>query len=131
MKNKRMRYPLAGLLAAGCAIGVALPTRVAAQVSQSDFDSLKKMVQELNDRVQKLDQVHQQDQQAHERDVQQLQQLRQQLGDTQKTALDAQQKAETASQVQPIHPIPPGEGNATHNFMVVGDAEVQWGKVDG
>jgi len=51
------------------------------------------------------------------------------LGDTQKTATDAQQKAETA-QAQSIRPMP-GEGNATHNFTIVGDAEVQFGKVNG
>jgi hypothetical protein len=118
-----------GVLAAGCAMAVALP-QPAAAVTDEEFNALKSMVQQLGEKVQKLEQGHDQDQKTHEQDQQQIQQLKQQLGETQKTATDAQQKAEAAAQVQPTRPMP-GEGNATHNFTMVGDAEVQFGKVDG
>jgi hypothetical protein len=99
-------------------------------VTDDEFDALKKAVQQLGEKVQKLEQTHDQDQKTHEQDQQQIQQLKDQLGATQKTATDAQQKAEAAAQVQPTRPMP-GEGNATHNFTMVGDAEIQFGKVDG
>ena len=37
-----------GLAAAGCALGVALPARVAAEVSDADFNALKDLVQQMN-----------------------------------------------------------------------------------
>ena len=118
-----------GILAAGCALGVALTPRAAA-VTDEEFNTWKTMVQQLVEKVQKLEGVHDQDQKTHEQDQQQIQQLKDQLGVTQKTATDAQQKAEAAAQVQPTRPMP-GEGNATHNFTMVGDAEIQFGKTDG
>jgi hypothetical protein len=128
---------ISAALAVVCAVGVALPTDVAAQVSDSDFNALKKMVQELNEKVQKLEQDHQQDQKAleqnqkqREQDQQQIQQLKQQVVETEKTATNAQAKAEEVATAQAVHPLP-GEGNATHNFTMVGDAEIQFGKVDG
>src|ERR1017187_318330 len=125
----RIHTRLFGILAAGCALGLALTPRAAA-VTDEDFNALKNMVQQLGEKVQKLEQTHDQDQKTHEQDQQQIQQLKEQLGTTQKTATDAQQKAEAAAQVQPTRPMP-GEGNATHNFTMVGDAEIQFGKVDG
>jgi hypothetical protein len=127
MKNGSQSFVI---LAAACAFAIAFPLRGAAQVSEEDFKALKKLVEQLNDKMLKLEQVHDQDQQTHSRDQQQIDQLKQQLGETQKTATDAQQKAQAAAQVQPTRPLP-GEGNASHNFTMVGDAEVQFGKVDG
>jgi hypothetical protein len=118
-----------GILAAGCALGVALTPRAAA-VTDEEFNTWKTMVQQLVEKVQKLEGVHDQDQKTHEQDQQQIQRLKEQVGETQKTATDAQQKAEAAAQAQTPRPMP-GEGNATHNFTMVGDAEVQFGKVDG
>ena len=46
--------------------------------------------------------------------------------EAQKTATEAQGKA----QVQPVAPAL-GEGLATHNFTLAGDAEVQFGKIAG
>ncbi len=112
------------------AAGVALPARTLAAVSDADFDSLKRAVQQLQQQVQGLMQTHEQDQKVHQQDQQQIQQLKEQLGQTQLAVTNAVQKAESAAQVQPVHPIPPGPA-ATHNFTVVGDAEVQFGKVDG
>lgn len=109
-------------MAAGCVIGGTL-IPCAAAVTDDEFNALKKMVQQLGEKVQKLEQTHDQDQQ-------QIQRLKEQLGETQKTATEAQQKAEAVEQVQATKPMP-GEGNATHNFTMVGDAEIQFGKVDG
>ncbi len=112
-------------------------TQAFAAVSDDDFNALKDVVNKLNQRLDQLEKSHAQDQQTidqnqkiHEQDQQQIQRLKQRLDETQKTAADAQQKAEAASQIQPVHPIPEGP-SATHNFMMVGDAEVQFGKTDG
>ena len=115
---------------AACMIAVALPTSALAQVSQDDFNALKKMVEQLGGQVQKLEGAHEQDQKTHQQDQQEIQHLKQQLGETQATATNAMQKAESAAQVQPVHPVPPGP-SALHNFTMVGDAEVQFGKVHG
>src|SRR5579859_7255914 len=112
-------------------------TAPAAEVTDEDFKALKDLVIQQGRRLDQLEQAHERDQKnideskkIHQQDLQEIQKLRQQVQDTEKTATDAQQKAEAASQVQPVHPIPPTPG-ATHNFTVVGDAEVQFGKVDG
>jgi hypothetical protein len=122
---------LAGMLAAGCALGLVLPARA---VDDDEFKAFKEMVTR---KLEELEKAHEQDQktlqesqQRHEQDQQEIQRLKQQVEQTQKTAADAQQKAEAASQVQPAAPLAEGPA-ATHNFMVVGDAEVQFGKVDG
>ncbi|MBU6402669.1 MAG: hypothetical protein KGS61_20300, partial [Verrucomicrobia bacterium] len=124
MKTRSLIY---GMLSAGCALGVALPARSLAAVSDEDFEALKKMVQQLSEKVQYLEQTHQVDQQAHQQDQQKIQQLQQQVDQTQQMATNAVQKVEAASQVQPIHPIARGL-SALHNFTLVGDAEVQYGK---
>jgi hypothetical protein len=133
-----MKLPFArsAALALACLLGFALPTG-AAEVSEADFNALKDLVNQQGKRLDQLEQAHERDQKTieqnqkvHEQDQQEIQKLRQQIQDTQKTAADAEQKAEAAAQVQPVHPVPPTAG-ASHNFMVVGDAEVQFGKVDG
>ena len=126
----RIHTRLCGLLAAGCALGVALTPRAAAAVTDEDFDALKKAVQQLGEKVQKLEQTHEQDQQTHQQDQQKIQQLQQQLDQTHEIATNAVQKAEAAAQVQPVHPLPPGPA-ATHNFQLAGDAEVLFGRVEG
>lgn len=107
------------------------------EVTEEDFKSLKDLVIQQGRRLDQLEQDHQRDQKTieenkkiHEQDLKEIESLRQQVQDTRKTATDAQQKAEAASQVQPVHALPQGPG-ATHNFTVVGDAEVQFGKVSG
>jgi hypothetical protein len=142
-----------------CLMGIGLVSRTAAEISDEDFNTLKQQVQQLSDKVQKLEQVHEQDQQTHQQDQEKIQQLQQQLGKTQQTAADAQEKAKAAArmqrkveqlqeqvsetqktavegkgavgaQVQPVAPVPEGP-LALHNFTLVGDAEVQWGKTEG
>jgi hypothetical protein len=155
----KTRSNILGVLAAACVMGISLQSRMVAEISDDDFKTLKEQVQQLSDKVQKLEQVHEQDQQTHEQDQKQIQQLQQQLGKAQETATDAQQKARAATkmekkvqqleeqvgvtqktvaegkavsgtQVQPIAPVPSGP-LALHNFVITGDAEVQFGKVQG
>jgi hypothetical protein len=132
----KIRFQIAGVLAGVCALGVAW-SAAAATVDEEDFKALKDMVIKQGQRLDELEKSHAQDQKTieqnqkiHEQDQQEIQRLKQQLDTTQKTAMDAQQKAEAASQIQPIHPIPEGPA-ATHNFTMVGDAEFQFGKIDG
>jgi hypothetical protein len=125
MKKRSLVY---GVVVAGCAMGLVLPRQAWAAVSDEDFNALKNMVQELNEKVKKLEQVHDQDQQTHQQDQQKVQQLQQRLEQTQQIATNAVQKAEAAAQVQPVHPMPPGP-SATHNFQLAGDAEVLFARI--
>lgn len=116
---------------------LAFASSALAAVSDDEFNTLKDLVTKQGQRLDQLEKDHQADQEklqqsqkVHEQDQQQIQKLQQQLDQTQKTADSAQQKAEAAAQVQPVHPVPEGP-SATHNFTMVGDAEVQFGKVDG
>src|ERR1035437_2219111 len=126
MKRHTQRYKI---LAAGCALGVALTSQASA-ITDEEFNALKNAVQQLGDKVQKLEQVHERDQQTHEQDKQKIQQLQQQLDQTGQVATNAVQKAEAAAQIQPVAPIPPGPA-ARHNFQLAGDAEVLFGRVQG
>ena len=120
---------LAGTLAVMCAVGVAQPPTASA-VTDEEFNALKEAVTKLGQKLDQVEKVHEQDQKVHEQDQQQIQELKQQLGETQQAATNAVQKADAAVvQVQAVHAIPEGP-SATHNFTMVGDAEVQFGKVD-
>ncbi len=92
--------------------------RAAAVVSDEDFNALKNTVQQMDQKMQALEQTN-------ELDQEQIQQLQQRLGETQVMATNAAQRAE-AAQAQAT----PGPG-ARHNFTMVGDAEVQFGKTAG
>jgi hypothetical protein len=125
-------------VAAGCALGVALPPCAAAAVSDEDFNALRSMVTNQDQRIGQQDQrigqlekLHEQDQQTHAQDQQTIQQLQQRLGETQLLATNAAQKAEAAARVQPAYPLPGGALSATHNFTMVGDAEIQFAKAQG
>lgn len=69
-------------------------------------------------------------QKVHEQDQQQIQRLNQQIQDIQKTATAPQPKAEEASRILPVNAVAASPA-ATHNFNMVGDAEVQFGNIDG
>ncbi|MGA3283803.1 MAG: hypothetical protein ABSD57_05010 [Verrucomicrobiota bacterium] len=127
----KMRSIILSVAAAGCAMGLVLPPRAAAVVSDEDFNALKSQVQQLNDQVQELKREHQQDGITHNEDQMKIQQLQQQLGETQVLATNAAQKAEAAAKIQPVYPVPSGAMSALHNFTMVGDAEVQFGKTEG
>jgi len=120
-----------GVAAAACVLGVALTPRVAAMISDEDFNALKSMVTNQDQRIGQLEKLHEQDQQTHQQDQQTIQQLQQRLGETQTLATNAAQKAEAAAKIQPVNPIPSGVMSALHNFTMAGDAEVQFGKSQG
>jgi hypothetical protein len=133
--------------------------RAVAEVTDDEFQRLKEQVQQLSQKVQQLEDIHQQDVQTHAEDQQTIHNLQDQVVKTRNTALDAQEKARSAArlqkkfkvledevsvapktetegkavastQVQPVAPVPPGP-LALHNFTIVGDAEVQFGKTQG
>lgn len=113
--------------------GLALPRPAAAAVSDEAFEALKNMVQNLTEKVQKLEQSHDTDVKTHAEDLQKIQALQQQVGETQKTALDAQQKADVAAKASTstVSSVAGGGIAATHNFTLAGDAEVQFGRIQG
>lgn len=127
-------HPLStGALALGCALAMTLPSSAAA----ADDQDMQAWKDQVIKRLEQLEKSHEQDQKTieqnqkiHAQDQQEIENLKRKLDETQKTATDAQQKADAAAQVQPIHPVTEGP-SATHNFTMVGDAEVQFGKVDG
>jgi hypothetical protein len=123
--------PILGVLAAVCVLSAALPRSASAQVSPDDFNALKKMVEQMGDRLQKLEQTHQQDQKTHEQDQQVIQQLQQQLGETKAAVTNAQQTADNAAKAQAAAPAAGPSQGPMHNFTMVGDAEVQFGKTAG
>ncbi len=130
----KLLVPLVLALSAG---SLLFPLGARAAVSDEDFQALKDLVTKQGQRLEQLEKAHTNDQQTieqnqkvHDQDQQEIQKLKQQLDSVTKTATDAQQKADAAAQVQPVHPVPEGPA-ATHNFSMVGDAEVQFGKVDG
>src|SRR5439155_21004680 len=94
---------------AGCVLGAALPSRVIAAVSDDDFNALKNVVNEQ---------------------AQKIQQLQQQLDETHSIATNTVEKAEAASKASPLYYPPSTAHAAIQNFTMVGDAEIQFGKVD-
>jgi len=126
----KIRSQICGVLAAGCAVGVVVPQRAAAVISDEQFNQLVNKVDRDDQRIDQLEKTHQQDVQIHVQDQQKIHELEQKLGETHTIATGAAQKAEAASQVQPVAPIAAGP-SAKHNFMMVGDAEVQFAKPEG
>ncbi len=131
-----MKRILSLSVALGLSLG-QLPEACALTITDEEFQALKDLVHQQGRRLDQLEQAHdrdlktiEQDRKLHQEDQQEIEKLKQQLMETQKSAAEAQQKADAASQVQPVHPLPPTPP-ATHNFTMVGDAEVQFGKVDG
>ena len=157
----KMRLNIFGVVAAVCLIGIALPYRAAAEISDEEFNALKDAVKQLGEKVQKLEQTHEEDQKTHEQDQLKIQQLEQQVGETKKAASEAQQEAGSAAQMKlklsqlqeqvgetqktatvaqqkaeaaaQVQPVAPVPSGAlaTHNFTLAGDAEVQFGKIAG
>jgi len=80
------------------------------------------MVEGLNSEVQTLKATHEEDQAT-------IHKLQLRVGDTEQTAAAAQQAATAATAAAQATPAPAPSPNATHEFMVVGDAEVQYGQV--
>jgi TolA-binding protein len=128
METRRWIY---GLMAAICVLGIALPPRAAAQVSLVDFNALKEAVQKLTEQVQGLQQTNVLREQIHEKDVQKIQQLEEKVAETQQIATNAEQKSLEAAQAQPPQRQPIDEATVNHNFMILGDAEIQYAKSAG
>jgi hypothetical protein len=115
-------------LTIGCASALA--------VSDEDFQKMQQQMQQQSQQIQDL-------QKAHQEDRQEIQQLKEQQGVTQKTTTETQQKAEaaqkkaeeaqqTAASAEASAKTPAATGpDALQNFMVVGDAEVQFAKTEG
>jgi hypothetical protein len=116
--------PILGALAAAFVMAATWPQPASAQVSADDFNALKKTVEQMNEKLEKLEQTHQQDQQT-------IQQLQQQLGETKTAVTNAQQSADSVAKVQSTYPVANTSQGPMHNFSMVGDAEVQFGKTAG
>jgi hypothetical protein len=120
------------LARAVCVAGLALvPVVGRAQVSEADFNALKEAVRKLTEKMERMEQVHTNDEQIHVKDQEQIKQLQDKLGETQTTAADAVRKAEAAAQTQPVYRVPDDSGSVNKNFMILGDAEIQYAKFPG
>ena len=125
----KMQSNGARLLLCVCAITSLLSHRANA-VTDEEFNALKDLVVKQGQRIDQLEKTHDQDAKTHTEDQRQIQQLKEQLRETQTIATNAIERVDAAAQVQPVSAAaaaPP----ATHNFMLVGDAEIQFRKVDG
>ncbi len=114
-----------------CIFFVALLTHASAQdasgqVSPADFKKLQEQVTLLVQQVQNL-------QQTNSAYQQKIQNLQQQVGSTKVIAKNAEEKAISAEEKmnQPFDLSAQMAGAATHNFIMAGDAEVQFGQIAG
>ena len=113
------------------AVVIASIGTASAQVNPDDFNALKDAVQKLNQQMQELMKGREADQKRHEEDQKTIDNLQKQLGDTTRIATNAQQKADETAKVQSSYPAVSSAMHSTHNFMMVGDAEVQFGQTSG
>jgi TolA-binding protein len=133
MKIKKRSW-IFGLMGAACAASLTFPPVVKAEVSDTDFQALENKVDKLSDQVQGLEQTNEVQQQVHQQDVQQIKELQDKLSQTQQTAEDAEQKSTAAAGQGPSQAAlgpPIDEATVNHNFMMLGDAEFQFDKVQG
>ena len=138
MKTRGLIY---GLAATGCAIGVALPPQATAQVSEEDFKALKEGVQKLNDKVQKLSSKRTWlmnrctrktwSNSGESASRKKLGETQKSVAATQQSTVEAEQKEAAAGQVQPLPRVPIDEATVNHNFLCLGDAEIQYDKAAG
>jgi hypothetical protein len=127
-----------GLAGAGCAAAFMLssPISLNAEVSEEEFRQLKDVVKQLAEKMQSLEKIHQADVQTHEKDLDLIRQLQTKVDETQKTASTAVAKADAAvgkaeAAVDSSRNAPPEIPQATRNFMILGDTEVQYAKGTG
>lgn len=119
---------LLGLAAAGCVTGTALPPLASAEVSDADFNALKEMVLKLNSQVQSLQQTNLLQQQAHQQDMAEIRQLQEKLAEARPVGTNTVERIIETAETQPIPREPIDEATVNHNFMITGDAEVQYDK---
>jgi TolA-binding protein len=133
MKHTRTKHVFTtALRIAICTAAIALVPGVrGAEVSEEDFKALKEEVRKLTEKMDRMEKVHQTDEQIKQKDQDQIKQLQQKLGETQTTATEAARKADAATQAQPIYRVPDDSGSVNKNFMILGDAEVQYAKFPG
>jgi len=105
-------------------------------VTDEDFQKLQQQMLQQSQQIQDL-------QKSREHDQQEIQRLKQQVGDTQKTTTETRQKVDavqmtaeaaqqTAAAAEATAKVPAATGpDARQNFLIVGDAEVQFGKTEG
>jgi outer membrane murein-binding lipoprotein Lpp len=121
----KIRAEILGILTAGCVMGIALPSRATAEVSDDDFNKLKTVVEQLSQKVEALEKTHEEDQQE-------IQRLQAQPAKAENVTANGDYKAEATAQPPPPPTTQAPSGPlATHDFTLVGDAEVQYGKVHG
>lgn len=111
------------VLAACSLITLILPVRTIAEVSDEDFAKLKAMVEDLGTQVQDMKATHQEDQAT-------IKKLQEKISSTEETAADARQEAAAANTAATAaaQATPAPAPEPTHDFMIVGDAEVQYGQ---
>ena len=114
-----------------------------AEVSDADFQAMKEAIQKLSDKVQKLEETHAKDQDQIKQlqdqlkqpqpaaNADQIKELQDRLKQTEATATQAAQKAEALAQAQPAYRVPDDSGSVNKNFMILGDAEIQYAKFPG
>lgn len=121
-------------MGAGCAASLLFSMRAPAEVSDADFKALQDAVKKLSGKVQAMQQTNGLQEKLHEEDVQKINELQDKLSQTQKAAATAEQKTAAVAgqaQTQPVLGPPIDEATVNHNFMMLGDAEFQWTRVQG
>lgn len=113
----------------GCVLVICQTPRAMAVVSDEDFKKLADLVEHLNEKVDAMSQTHEQDQQT-------IKKLEQQVGRSNRNAGEARQKTDDAKQqipqaAAPAAPAVDLASAATHNVVMAGDAEVQFGRMPG
>src|ERR1035437_8035869 len=104
----------------GCVLGICQSPSAKAVVSDEDFQKLSNLVEKLNAKVDTLEGTH-------EKDQQKINHLEQQAGKWKETR---QKEAEAPPAPQPpAAPVPDLASAATHNVVLAGDMEVQYGKM--
>jgi hypothetical protein len=125
--------------AAVCILAVILPQPAAAEVSDDEFKALKEAVQQLTQQQQELLKQHAEDQKQRAEDRQKIQKLEEQLSAASKAqpsgeAVTGEQFNSLKSAVDKLSQqvaAPPSGPFALQDFMIVGDAETQFAKVQG
>jgi hypothetical protein len=133
MKIQKRNW-IPGILGAGCAASLMVSVRATAEVSDADFKALQDAVNKLSHEVQGLEQTNALQQKLHDEDVQKLKELQDKLSQAQKTAAQAEQKSTAVASQAPAQPVlgpPIDEATVNHNFMMLGDAEFQYTRVQG
>jgi len=119
-----MKSPIRYIGAVGALCTAAALPQNAGAVTDEEFNALKALVTQQGHEIEQLNKIHEQDQRE-------LQHLRETEMLSRSAATNTARAGESIAQVQPVAAPPPATPRATHDFMMVGDAEVQFGKVDG